>query len=551
MSSSTPIATPAGAMDPNAPMPSGEPFILAPLRPSAPFSGPGSRLTAAAMRALAPVPKPLRPSKERQPRATVVDRQQVRNAPPTPAALRSVVPQPRLAPPAAPALGIRTFKGGQDHGAGIPPDTAGAVGPAHVFNPLNDMVSIFDHMGNSSPGFPIPLDDFWQQLLGTRRSTFDPKVVFDPHEGRFVLVTMADAAMPTSSLYIAVSETADPTGAWVADSFQVDDEAQGQVWLDYPTLGFSSDKVTVQVNMFTRDGNNFADSTIYVFDKRTLYDPPHRAAVQRFVLRKRGGTQVPAVTYDAGISDQFLLSTWTGNVEGGGFLAAYRISGSPVAGRATLTRLGFVTSGGATWDSFPPGGGFAPQQGIPDKVDVGDDRLLSVCLRGGVLYCSHMALLPDGGPNRSAAQWWEIDAATFAVNTLGRVDDPTGSTFFAFPTLAVNARDDLLIGLAQFTAGSHPSAAFVYRPRGGPAQPPQVFAAGLDTYNKTNGGPANRWGDYSATQPDPGNDFDFWTVQEYAEAPADRWGTMWARITVPPVAVAAAGPADGGAEPTG
>jgi hypothetical protein len=387
-----------------------------------------------------------------------------------------------------------TFPGGRDNNTSIPPDTAGAVGPNHVFNPLNNDVSVFDRNGTLLS--TLALDAFWAGL-GLNGNTFDPRVVFDPFDGRFVFVSMADATLPTSSVFLAVSETSDPTQNWVADAIQVDDQAQGPVWLDYPSVGFSADKVTVQINLFTRNSNRFAGSTIYVFDKRSLYDPPHQALMQRFVLLNQGGTQVPAVTYDPTFRDQYLLARWAGNIQGDGFLVAYQITGNVATGQATLNRIGFLASGGAIWDSFPPGD-FGPQTGIIDKVAVGDDRLLSVCYRNGRLYASHTVLLPAGGPARSAVQWWEIDVATSSVIALGRVDDPSGGIFFAFPTLAVNVQGDLLIGHAHFSATTHPAAAYIYQPAGG--QPPQIFAAGRGTYLKTFGGPANRWGDYSATQ---------------------------------------------------
>lgn len=524
-------AMPAGFMDPKAPLPAGDPLLLAIQRSSAPLSPQPRATLERVMRAAAP--KPLRPRKERPPVAATVDLDQVRTgAPPQVHSVRPPAAPPRASAPAAPpaAAGVPTllgtFRGGQDNNTGIPPDTAGAIGPQHVVNPLNNTISIFDRAGTLLSA--LPLDNFWASL-GINAGTFDPKIIYDPYGARFVLVSMGDASKPTSSLLIAVSTTSDPTGTWIGDQIQVDDAAQGPVWLDYPSLGFTADKITVQVNMFTRDNNRFTGSAIYTFDKTSLYSPPHHAALQRFILRNQGITQAPALTYDAALTDQYLLSRWSGNVNGSGYLAVYQISGSAAVGGATLTRLGFITSGGTVWDSFPPGD-FAPQARIPARVDVGDDRLLSVCYRNGVVYVSHAVMLPVGEMTRSAAQWWEIDVSNWTVKALGRVDDPTAATCFAFPTLAVNARADILIGCAHFTGASHASAAYVFKPSAGPAQAPVVFASGLDTYVKTFGGPANRWGDYSATQVDPVNDLDFWTVQEYAETPANTWGTMWAHI---------------------
>jgi hypothetical protein len=513
------------SMDPTAYIEQGEQLILSSVRSSAPawLSRPAmASLAAAAPRKALPAPK------ERLPVAASVDPNQVRNT------LSLMTPAAPVAPPtksvvAPTSLTVATrFLGGIDDGRSIPPDISGAVGPHHVFNPLNNNVSIFDrsghHLGSTT------LDGFWHGL-GLTGSTFDPRATYDSREGRFVFVALANAEQANSSLYIAVSQSADPTQSWFGDAIQVDDTAQGESWLDFPNVGFTADKVTITVNMYSRSGNAFVGATVYVLDKRSLYDPPHQAATMRFVLRNQGGTHVPAITHDPGQADQFLVSRWSGNLQGDGYLSVYRVSGSVANQQAVLNRVGFIIAKGASWEAFPPGD-FGPQSAIPQLVDIGDDRILAVSLRGGVLYCCHTVLLPSGGPGRSAVQWWEIDSASWQLNARQRVDDPTNGMFYAYPSLAVNQRGDLLLGLAQFSASTHPSAAYVYRAAGAAPLAPVILQSGLDTYYKTFGAARNRWGDYTITQVDPEGDRDFWTCQEFAQTPKDTWATLWALIQV-------------------
>jgi hypothetical protein len=486
--------------------------------------------------------KPLRGPKEAPPVADSIDPQLVIGEAAKDATVAVAPPGPPIPPqspsPAAaapPPAGGVGFDGGADNGTSIPPDTAGAVGPRHVFNPLNNNVSIFDRTGG--PAAPVvSLNRFWSGL-GITGNTFDPRAVFDPSfGGRYVFVTMADAQSPTSSLLVAASTTDDPTQSFVSHAIQVDDTAQGAVWFDFPSVGFTSDKITIQINLFTRADNRFAGSTVYAIDKATLYTPPHQATVQRFILRNKGATQVPAVTHDPGVADQYLVGRWGGNIQGQGFLVVYKLSGNVALGTATLTQLGFLATP-QTWDAFPPGD-IGPQTGTPRRVAVGDDRMLSVCLRDGRLYCCHAVMLPAGGPARSAVQWWEIDTATWAVLQVGRIDDPTGAVHSSAPSLAVNARGDLLIGHARFSAGTHPSGAHMLRLAGGAQPSSTVFAPGRNTYFKTFSGTTNRWGDYSHSQVDPVNDIDFWTVQEYAGQQPDTWATRWAQVVPPPVLTA-------------
>ena len=128
----------------------------------------------------------------------------------------------------------------------------------------------------------------------------------------------------------------------------------------------------------------------------------------------------------------------------------------------------------------------------------------------------------------------------------GRIDDPSGDTFYAYPSIAVNEYDDVLIGYSRFSADQYASANYAFRYGSDPAgtlNDDTVLKAGEASYYKIFGGTRNRWGDYSATVVDPVNDRDLWTIQEYAAIPisgSDRWGTWWGMIpvdldTTPPV----------------
>ena len=98
----------------------------------------------------------------------------------------------------------------------------------------------------------------------------------------------------------------------------------------------------------------------------------------------------------------------------------------------------------------------------------------------------------------------------------------------------MNGQRDVLIGMAAFSNTIFASGAYAQRRSGQAFDAPVVFAPGEDTYHVAFGGTRNRWGDYSATQVDPVNDQDFWTIQEYAGKPTDTWRTRWTHIPVPP-----------------
>jgi hypothetical protein len=119
------------------------------------------------------------------------------------------------------------------------------------------------------------------------------------------------------------------------------------------------------------------------------------------------------------------------------------------------------------------------------------------------------------------------------VQQLGRIDSPSAQFDYAYPTLDVNSRDDMMIGHSRFGASQYASANYSFRMHNDPPNtlgPDTVFKAGEAPYFKDFGTGDNRWGDYSNVAVDPVNDLDLWTIQEYAGT-ANNWGTWWGNVS--------------------
>lgn len=447
------------------------------------------------------------------------------------------IPVSRVSDPTPAALGpvfAADFAALGDDNTAIPPDTQGAVGPNHLMVALNSQTRVQDKTGGTIN--TMSLDAFWAST-GTS-SPFDPKVLYDPFSNRWVFVACSDSRSASSSLLIGSSRTTDPNGTW--DLFRVDADATNTDWADYPSVGFNKDWIVVTVNMFSVVGSSFAREDIYVFKKADLY--AGTGATFTLFSDANAFTQAPAQTYDNTLNTLYLVEEFNGNAGGNGFLRISRITGSVgsevyTAGNLPADLVGVPS----TWDFDPGGGNFAPQLGTVEKIQNNDARMLSAVYRNGSLWAAHTVFLPANGSTRSAVQWWQFLPDT-TLQQFGRVDDNTGVMFFAFPSLAVNVRNDALIGYSTFSANQFASAAFSFRAAGDPVstlRPRTTLKAGEASYFKTFGGAKNRWGDYSNTVVDPANDVDFWTIQEYAATAAtggcapecDRWGTWWGKVT--------------------
>ena len=100
----------------------------------------------------------------------------------------------------------------------VPPDPIAAAGPAHVVAVVNAMIEWRTKQGVFQ--FRDALQDFFAPLFPANL-TFDPKVIYDQHAGRFVVVTLErvnTGSNPdqgnTSRILLAVSDGADPNGTW-------------------------------------------------------------------------------------------------------------------------------------------------------------------------------------------------------------------------------------------------------------------------------------------------------------------------------------------------
>lgn len=463
---------------------------------------------------------------------------------------RPRLPAPEAAPggedgASAPAAGSRTSAGSRaptwpgaaflalpDNNTSIPPDTNGAVGPNHLMVACNTQVRIQQRDGTVLS--TVSLDAFWSSVGNP--NVFDPKVLYDPFADRWMFTTTANARSANSSITIGVSQTSDPTGNW--NLFRIDADSANQVWADFPSIGFNNKWIAVSANMFTISGDSFSRCNLWVFDKNGLYTQ-NQANFTLFQDNTGGATLNPAITYDNAENTLFVLdvfntanlriSTVTGNVGAESFTTATNFVNSP-------QNWGFAAPGFAD---------FLPQMGTASKIDAGDHRLRNTVYRNGSLWTAHTIFLPTGAVARAAVQWWEVNPNTGAIIQRGRLEDTTNTKHFAYPSIAVNANDDMMIGYSRFGADQFASANYAVHLSGDAPNflnQDTVYKEGEAPYFKTFGGGSNRWGDYSNTVVDPVNDEDIWTIQEYAGTPSggsDRWSTFWGMVDLG----AAAGPA--------
>ncbi len=487
----------------------------------------------------------------------------------SPSSPKSAGPKAAASPsPAAPLAALSpspatSFQAQDDDNRFIPPDVGGAVGPNHVMSVHNNNVRVQDRTGNILS--TVTLDSFWLAVTGP--GVFDPHVVYDPFNDRWIFSAASGSFTDQSSVLLGVSQSSDPLGNW--NLYRVDADPGNLAWADYDTVGFNKDWIVVTVNMFAiglldQFIHPYFGANMYVFSKTNLYAKGDGAFTLFQDTSLKGFTMVPAVTYDNELSTMYLVQVddligalLTPLFTGGLPTAVSRLQISAITGPVGSEVLDLahaftpLTNAWLPSDIFFNFTGSGPQLGNFFGIDVDDTRIQNVVYRNGSLWTTHTIFEPvdlftSTVPYHSAVQWWQLSPEG-DVQQHGRLEDPAGAAFYGYPSIAVNRCSDVMLGYNKFSPFQYASAYYSFRlgtDVTNTLQSEVLLKAGEGPYFKTFGTFDNRWGDYSSTVVDPVNDIDMWTLQEYAARPATnvfgtnfftdtgRWATWWGRIDV-------------------
>jgi len=427
------------------------------------------------------------------------------------------------------------FLGTDGNGSLVPPDIAGAAGPTYVMETNNQQFEIYTKAGvhNST----IDIDNFFTG--GVTGGYFDPHIVYDNFNNHFIVVIDGNInSNNDGGLFIAVSQTSDPTGSWW--TYDIDNgDANTNDLLDYPQIGYNKNWFVITDNDFV--GSNVTED-IYIMsiaslESGTLGTVTHSTDNNAFSIG-------PAQTMDNTTNTLWLVQDGNG---GSGAMQIGSITGT-VAAPVYNAGFNISTTSAYYWnenavDIEQLGGG------TTQLINDDDTRIGNGCVfANGQLWFTHAIWLPATGTATNAGvDWWEVNPTTQSTTQFGRIASPTnGATVvnYYYPTLAVNSNGDALLGYCVSGADSfYASAAYSFRAGTDPVNTMQqryIYKAGTAAYYQTLGGTRNRYGDYTGTVVDP-SDQSFWNFSEWAYT-STYWGTVIAHVaaatppTNPPVA---------------
>lgn len=437
----------------------------------------------------------------------------------------------------------------------VTPDVAGGVGPLHLVTMLNNQVLIQTRNGDTVGTLDTSI--FWSPLGTTPQTptTTYPRVYFDALAHRWLAtIRNGDTSTASTAIFFAISETDDPTGVW--DYYALPSDPAAASFADWVVMGYNDTWITITANMFAAPaGATFLGTKMWTIDKSTaLAGGPLTVSVFptgfMSTVHGSGGSSVhPARTFDADPTLWLVNDTFT---HAGTFLLQLtRITGTgaaPVVSGLPGSPFGGTTSLCYTDTNWSGTQLPMTQLGEARTISPFSIRIASVAVRCGKIWAANSGGLPGPStntvPSSNGILWREIDptlpfpAAPGTPGSMlvqdGAVTNGTG-TMSAYPSIAVNRGEDVLLGYANADSTRSPRACYSLRlgtDAPGLMGPVEELKAGDSAYWKGPGVVAP-YGRYSSAAVDPTDDLGLWTLQEHADqriGPADddsRWGTRW------------------------
>jgi hypothetical protein len=443
----------------------------------------------------------------------------------------------------------RDFLGLADDNTTIPPDPAGAAGPNHLMVMANTEVRIMSRDGEQT-GSTVPLETFWQPSGSI--NTYFSRMLYDQSASRWLAVCADSWASAESAILFAISDTDDPSGGWSFYSFEADPADINAA--SSPRIGYNGTWIAIAANMHLISDGSLIGAVMWVIDKSTALaggtlTTTYFAPGFDQVGSAHGRTLQPCQTF--GSSSTLHIIDNSGYYNTSTFVNLLRCS------QITGTAESPVWS--VQPNSYYPASGLfeapdvfewfqidAAQPGTSARIDTYAPYIQSAVYRDGSVWAVHSAGLDQGSPVRTGAFWYQLDPTSLPepVVQSGVVDGGYDIHYY-YPTLAVNAAADVMIGFTRSDAAHYAEAAFTGRRATDPAgtmDAVTTLKAGEDSYAKTFSAAYVRWGRSSTTVVDPTDDMSFWTLQQYAAEDVgpstddDRWGLWWGFMCHPDAA---------------
>lgn len=428
----------------------------------------------------------------------------------------------------------------------VPPDPNGAVGGnasyPYFVEVVNTQISIYNKStGALSGGYPKSVSYLWSGLTGTRCAADndgDPIVLYDSAADRWLISQLAITGAPPYQQCIAVSQTADPTGAYYAWAYTWSSTDLN----DYPHFGIWPDGYYMTVHNFT-GGTTWNGSGVAAFNRTQMI--AGNASPQMVQFESLYSVNAPCSNNYGGL----LPSTWDGpslpptgtpnpfvEVDAADELC----SGDPASIKIWNFHVDWTTPANSYFGNASPGSAGAPNQvlsisnfsrecsstrncvpqsGTVNGVDALGDRLMyKVHYRN---FAGHDAIVfnhtADAGSGIAGIRWYQVYNPTSSAATVNQAATYSPDTNYRWAaSIAMDASEDIGMGFSRSSSSTFPSIYYAGRLVSDPLNNMSQGEAAMYTGTGSSTDSTNhRWGDYTSIAVDSSDQCTFWYVNQY------------------------------------
>lgn len=441
-----------------------------------------------------------------------------------------------------------------------PPSPSIAVGNGYVLEGVNDAVQVYDLSG--APLLPTTLasNQVFDLQPAINRAFLiygvyltDMRVYFDQGMSRWFIIqrsqdrSAAGAWLASSHLYMAVSQTSDPTGSYniyVMDTTNPNHSGCPCI-ADYPQIGSDQYGIHIAWNEFNyspwTEFYAYVDASVLAVSKSSLAaGATSPTAVQFFLPYVQGGPEFslqPATT-PPGASNflgsgglEFFVSTATGSGSQVTLWAMYNtislstLNPAPLLIRTAVNTIGYFSPRAAHQPpgATPYGSSLKPPEPL-EFLDGGDVRVQSASYASGRLYVTFASGMFDDNGNSVVGGVYVVLSPTYRGGVLaGQVLSQgrlmVNGNDLLRPAIAVNRQGNGAIAVTLTGKDWFPSAALIPFQAGTTPSLLQIAALGAGPedgftgYFADGGFGVARWGDYNTAVATA--DGSIWMVAEY------------------------------------
>jgi hypothetical protein len=371
----------------------------------------------------------------------------------------------------------------------------------------------------------------------------EPRVVYDALTSRWFAMEM-NLAQTGNEIFVARSDTADPTGHWSAVSYT----GPASLLEGFPTLGVDANGVYVGTANFNNPLPGLVAPTpagvsLTAFPKSDLLaatpTAANRTSFDQSGTVTMGWAPQVVTNFDPNPTHATILAT--------DYTVFHTVDVTPITWSGGVPTLGTTVQVATSLNNSLPGDSRQPDGSRIISAGEDDRYTGAVYQVGDLIYAAHTLSVNSSGASvtSGAGTHNAIHVVVVRASTNALVAEKIyfNSSFdYSFASIAANANGDIVMGLNRSggSATNGQLGGYVVHGHLDLTNPNVlqritfdqeiVAIAGL-TNGYTLGDNPEPWGPYSATVVDPTNPNVFWTTQEYATS-ANTWLSRVSQVAI-------------------